>query len=160
MAEQDTEGTPEKFFDIRKLYVKDASLEAPNSPATFPEATGQAWKPDIQVELDYASSQAGESLHEVVLSVTVIAKQEGTTAYLVEIHQAGLFVAQGFSSDEIEHLLATFCPATLFPFVREAIADMVGRAGFPRLYIRPVNFDVLHMQRTRADAQSSGETSA
>jgi len=32
------------------------------------------------------------------------------------------------------------CPAIIFPYVRETIADITRRAGFPPLHLNPVNF--------------------
>jgi preprotein translocase subunit SecB len=160
MAEEDTSGTQEKIFDIRKIYVKDASLEAPNSPAMFPEASGQEWSPEVQIQLASAATKVGDDLHEVVLTITATANVDASTAYLIEVHQAGLFITRGFSGEELGHLLGSFCPTTLFPFAREAIASMVGKAGYPKLYIKPVNFDVLYMQkmqRIQAETGHAGE---
>lgn len=160
MSEQDTAGTQERIFDIRKIYLKDASLEAPNSPAMFPEASGRAWEPEVQVQIESGATKIGDDLHEVVLVVTVTARLETSTAFLIEIHQAGLFITRGFSGEELGHLLGSFCPATLFPFAREAIAGMVGKAGYPQLYIKPVNFDMLYMQkmqRAQAEAEKARE---
>lgn len=160
MAEQDTSGASEKIFDIRKIYVKDASLEAPNSPAMFPEASGQDWNPEVQIQLESGATKVGNDLHEVILTITATAKMEASTVYLIEVHQAGLFITQGFAGDELGHLLGSFCPSTLFPFAREAIASMVGKAGYPKLYIKPVNFDVLYMQkmqRAQTEAETTGE---
>jgi len=157
MAENDTTSSPERRFDIHKIYIKDASLETPNSPGIF----SQEWRPEIGVQLESTASKVSDDLHEVVLSVTVTAKLGEATAYLVEIQQAGLFVAQGFSDDELGHLLGSFCPGTLFPFTREAIASLVGKAGFPKLYLKPVNFDAIYLQqrqRHQVAAKDAGTT--
>jgi preprotein translocase subunit SecB len=157
MAENDTTGSPERRFDIHKIYVKDASLETPNSPGIF----SHEWKPEIGIQLESNSTKVSEGLHEVVLSVTVTAKLGESTAYLVEVQQAGLFMTQGFNDDEMGHLLGSFCPGTLFPFTREAIASLVGKAGFPKLYLKPVNFDAIYMQqrqRLHVPAEDAGST--
>lgn len=163
MAEQDSAKIPEKIFDIRKIYVKDASLEAPNSPAMFPEALDMAWNPEVHVQVDHSASRVGDDVHEVILTITVTVKFEASTIYLIEVHQAGLFVTRGFENEELGHLLGAFCPSTLFPFARESIAGLVGKAGYPELYIKPINFDVLYMQkmqRAREDADNAGEAAS
>ena len=99
-------------------------------------------------------------MHEVMLTVTVTAKVEEQTAYLVEVQQAGIFQVAGFEEGQIGHLLGSFCPNILFPYVREAISDLVARGGFPQMLLQPVNFDALyaqHMQQQQEQAQAQQE---
>ena len=85
------QATNQQQFAIQKIYIKDASLESPNSPAIFQE--GQ-WQPEVNVQINTAAKSAAENLHEVVLTITVTAKQNGKTAFLVEVKQAGLLVVE------------------------------------------------------------------
>ncbi len=130
-------------FSIEKLYLKDTSFEAPNSPAVF----AGAWEPDINLQLGTGARSVAEHVYEVVLSLTVTAKLSDKTAYLVEVHQAGLFMMQGFSERDSSYMLGSYCPNLLFSFAREAIAGLVGKGGFPALYLTPMNFDALYAQR-------------
>jgi len=130
-------------FVIQKIYVKDVSFETPNSPAIFTETK---WEPAVNVQLNSRAAPMADQMHEVVLSVTVTAKLGDKTAYLVEVQQAGVFRAEGFEQAQLNHLLGSFCPNILFPYVREAISDMVTRGGFPQLLLAPVNFDALYAQ--------------
>jgi len=130
-------------FTMQRIYTKDVSLETPNSPAVFT----QQWQPKIDVQLNYHSQSVAQDLYEVVVAVTVTATHEEKTAFLVEVNQAGLFGIKGFQEQQLSQVLGAFCPNILFPYAREAISDLVSRAGFPQLLLAPVNFDQLYLQR-------------
>ena len=115
-------------FGIQKIYVKDASLEIPNAPQIFLEQG----TPAVSVEVHSKAEQIGESMYEVVLTVTVTSKLEDEkTVFLVEAGQAGIFQIENVPQGDIEPLLGVACPNILFPYVREAVSDLVTRAGFP-----------------------------
>ncbi|MCI0508157.1 MAG: protein-export chaperone SecB [Gammaproteobacteria bacterium] len=144
-------------FVMQKIYVKDVSFETPNTPEVFT----QEWKPDVNVELDTKGKQIAPDVHEVVLGVTVTVKMGDKVAYLIEIHQAGIFTIKGFADGDRGAMLGSYCPNVLFPFAREAISDLVTKGGFPQLLLAPVNFDAIyheHLQRIRA--QSSEQKNA
>jgi len=137
----------EQQFALQKIYLKDISFETPNSPEIFTEE----WKPDVNVELQTAGKPLTDEVMEVVLTVTVTAKLGDKVAYLIEVHQAGVFTIIGFSDDERTHMQGSYCPNILFPYAREAVSDLIGKGGFPQLLLAPVNFDALlsqHKQQT------------
>lgn len=136
-------------FNLQKIYLKDTSFETPNSPAVFTEK----WEPAVNIELQTSGKPLSDDVHEVVLTVTVTAKLGDKTAYLVEVHQGGVFTATGFEGEELGHLLGSYCPNILFPYAREAISDIVAKGGFPQLLLTPVNFDALYAQHK----QQAGE---
>lgn len=143
---------------INKLYVKDISVETPNSPSIF--MTHVQSQPHVDFRINTGTSTIQENLHEVVLSVTVTVKMDNTIAFLVEVQQAGLFQISGFPQQQLHYLLGSYCPNLLFPFAREAVSDLVTRGGFPPLLLEPVNFDALYaqqMQRLREQQQAGGE---
>lgn len=129
-------------FAIQRIYVKDLSFETPNSPAVFREQ----WQPEVNVELNTSGNPLDEGVYEVVLSLTVSAKLGEQTAYLAEVQQAGVFTIGGFDEQELNHMLGSFCPGTLFPYAREVVSDLVNRGSFPQLLLAPVNFDALYAQ--------------
>lgn len=150
MSEQEA---PQKQISIQKLYLKDFSFEAPNTPKIFGE---KDWKPKTNLNLRSAHAAVGEDIHEVVLTITVEAKQDDTTLFLVEVHQAGLFLVSGYTAEEFDAIVGSFCPGTLFPFAREAIASVVARGGFPEFLLQPINFDALYAEsRRQAAAQAA-----
>lgn len=139
----------EQQFAIQRLYIKDLSVECPNSPAIFLEN----WEPDMNLDLAVdGKNELSEGVREVVLTVTVTVKVKDKTAFLVEVQQAGIFTAAGFPEDQMKHLLGSFCPNILYPYAREAITDAVVKAGFPQLYLAPVNFDALLEQQQQQEA--------
>jgi preprotein translocase subunit SecB len=138
--------TPSQQLEIQKIYLKDVSLETPNSPMIFTEQ----WQPETSVQLDNVSEQLADYVYEVLLTLTVTAKLGEKTAYLVEIQQAGIFTVQGFTDEQLGHVLGAFCPNTLFPFAREVLASMVSKGGFPPLLLNPINFDALYLQRLQS----------
>ncbi len=141
----------EQKFGIQRIYVKDISFEAPNSPTSFNEK----WEPQLNVEINTQANQLNEGLFEVVLSVTVTAKLGEKIAYLVEAQQAGIFEMSGFDEQQMGHMIHSFCPNTLFPYARELVADIVNRGSFPQLNLAPVNFDALYNDHLQKKAEGA-----
>ena len=144
-AQQPPKDANTPHFEIQRIYVKDISYEAPNTPHTFNEE----WKPEVQLNLETKSSRIQDNVHEVVLSVTATVNSGKKTAFLIEIHYAGIFMIAGLPSVELRQMLGSFCPNILFPYVREIISDIVVRGGFPQLLLAPVNFDALYAQHMK-----------
>ena len=130
-------------FGIEKLYVKDASIEVPNAPQVYTNRTA----PQVSVELANSASKLDNGVFEVSIKVTVTAKIEESTAFLVEVTQAGIFGIRGIPDENLEMILAITCPNILFPYAREAVSDMVTRAGFMPILLNPINFEALYAQQ-------------
>lgn len=140
-------------FAIQRIYVKDISFEAPNSPAIF----RKDWQPEVKLDLDTRSEKLDDNTFEVVLSLTVTATIGEETAFLCEVQQAGIFSIPTVSDAQMAHMLAAFCPNILFPYAREAVSSLVNRGTFPQLNLAPVNFDALfaqYVQQRQAEAQA------
>ena len=142
-------------FSIQKIYLKDVSFESPNAPGVFTEGE---WKPEMNVQINTEVKSIGDDRHEVTLMVTVTAKQQEKTAFLVEVRQAGIFHLMGFEAEQLGGMLGAYCPETLFPYAREAISDIVTKGGFPQLLLSPVNFNALYMQHQQQQAQAAPDT--
>ena len=146
------EGGEEPIFEIKKVYTKDMSLETPNSPQLFTVE----WNPDVNVQLHTDANRLDEQFFEVTLTVTVTTKLEERTAYLVEVQQAGIFQLAGIGDDDLGPVLGSMCPGILFPYAREAVSDLITRAGFQPMLLTPVNFDAMYYQHVMSQAE--GET--
>lgn len=147
--------TAERQIGIQKIYVKDFSFESPQSPAVF---SGNDWKPQTNLNLSSSHSVIQDNLNEVLLTITVEAKQDDKTLFLTEIQQAGLFHIAGYTEEELGAVIGSFCPSILFPYAREAIASVISRGGFPEFLLQPINFDALYAQSMQqADGDSSAE---
>lgn len=153
----EAEQTPQPFFNLERVYLKDASVEVPNAPAIFFEQE----VPKIEVQLQNRGNQVGEGVYEGVLTITVTAKINERTVYLTEVAQAGLFRINNIPPETMELVLQITCPTILFPYAREAVASMIGRAGFAPLHLAPVNFEALYQQqRAQAAAQAAAPQTA
>lgn len=153
MAENENQAQ-QQTFDIQRVYIKDTSFESPNAPAIFRDE----WQPEVNIDLQTKSAPLEGDAHEVVLTVTVTAKKESKTIFLVEVQQAGIFTITGFDKDQLSHMLGSFCPNILFPYAREVVSDISVRGGFPPLYLTPVNFDALYAQHLEQQKQVEGGT--
>lgn len=151
MSSEQSNQPGNQHFDIQRIYIKDVSFEAPDTPEVFT----QEWKPEVNLQLNSQGRPVGDKHYEVVLSITVTVKNHDKTAFLVEIQQAGVFQMEGFGQQELGGMLGSFCPNILFPYAREAISDLVTRGGFPQLLLAPVNFDALYAEHLRKQAEQA-----
>lgn len=149
-----TEKNAPQQLEVLKIYVRDASLEVPNAPNIYNEQR----QPEINIQIATRSTQVADTIHEVILTLTVTAKIEDTTAYLVELHQAGVFSLQNLTEQQQGPTLGIVCPGALFPFAREALASLISKGGFPPLLLNPVNFDALYRQRQNKPPASPPES--
>ena len=129
-------------FGIEKIYVKDLSLEIPNAPRIFLERE----TPEVNIQLHTKGERVDEGMYEVLLTVTVTAKVKEKTLFLVEVGQAGIFQIRNVPEAEMDPVLGIGCPNILFPYLREAVSDIVTRAGFHAVILNPVNFEALYHQ--------------
>ena len=144
---------PQQQFSLQRIYTKDLSFESPTSPAVF----RQQWQPKVSVDMNTKSDKVDEEgNYEVVLTITVTAKLEEETAFLVEVQQAGIFFVQGIEGENLRAVLSTAAPNILFPYLRESIDNIVVKGGFPPVQLAPVNFDALY-QQALAQAQQQGQ---
>ncbi|MDG1865831.1 MAG: protein-export chaperone SecB [Woeseiaceae bacterium] len=146
---------PSKQIIIQKLYIKDASFESPNTPNVF---KGAEWNPKTDLNLSSTHVPHEDDTHEVILTITVEAKDEDNVIFLVELKQAGLFQITGYEKEELETIIGIFCPNTLFPYAREAIANIITKGGFPEFLLQPINFDALYKESKRRATTQSEET--
>jgi preprotein translocase subunit SecB len=142
---ENTAAPEQALFNIEKLYVKDLSLEVPHAPGIFLERE----TPQIELQLNTASTPVEEGVFEVVVTVTVTAKlaEKDKVMFLVEAKQAGIFQVRNIPNGEIEPILAVVCPNILYPYLREVVSDVVVRAGFAPVILNPINFDALYQQQ-------------
>ena len=144
---------PQPSFQIEKLYVKDLSLEVPNAPQVFM----QAESPQLEIAVRNEAMQFADGLIEVTVTVTVTARSGEKTVFLAEVAQAGIFSARGIAPQDLDPLLGIACPTILFPYVREAISDLVTRAGFPVVVLARVSFEQIYMERRQQQAAAEAK---
>jgi len=138
------------MLSIQSVYLKDCSYEAPKGP----RIEGN-WSPQISLDINTTANVVAPEMNEVVLTVTVGAKQGETTAFLVEVKQAGLFVMRNLSAEDMRRAIGTICPNVLFPYARVAVSNLVTQGGFPNFVLPPVDFNEL-FARGLAQQQAQG----
>lgn len=143
-------------LDIQRIYVKDVSFEAPNSPEIF----RQEWKPELSFDLNTESKKIADDLYEVCLNISVESTmlESKDTVFICEVKQAGIFLIKGLNEAQMAHCLNSHCPNILYPYARELISNMVARGTFPALNLNPINFDALFMEYLQK-SQEAQETS-
>ena len=140
-------------FAMQRIYTKDLSFESPATPGVFKKQ----WQPAINVDLNTKSDKIDDSGNfEVVLSVTITAKVDDETAFLVEVQQGGIFLINGIEGDDLRRVLGTAAPNILFPYARETIDNLCVKGGFPPIMLAPVNFDALYQQALAQSAAQQG----
>jgi len=133
-----------------KMYWKDASLQVPLGIKIFQHE----WSPEVNLEMNTQSKPLTEAnTHEVAVKVKCTVKCKDATAFVVEVEQAGVFMLTDLDEAATHHALGAFCPSLLYPFLREAVGDLIVRAGFPQLNLAPINFDAVYQQQLQGTEQ-------
>ena len=145
-------------FAMQRIYTKDLSFESPSTPGIFKTQ----WQPQVNVDLNTKSDKIDEEGNfEVVLTVTITAKVEDQTAFLIEVQQAGIFFIKGFEGENLRRLLGTAAPNILFPYARETIDTVCVKGAFPAVMLAPVNFEALYQQAlTQKQSAEEGASEA
>ena len=152
MAEQQAD----PVFQIQRVYLKDVSLEQPNSPAILLEQQ----QPNVDIQLAVAHEVVGEGVFEVSVTATVHTQIGDRTVFLVEAKQAGIFEIRNVPDEQMGQIVGIACPQIVYPYLRGNVADVVQRAGFPPVHLAEINFQMLYQQQLEAAAAQAGVQSA
>ena len=148
MADQDQ--TP--VFQIQRIYLKDLSLEQPNSPQVLLEQT----QPQVDIQLAMAAEVVADGVFEVTVTATVTTKVGERVLFLVEAKQAGIFEIRNVPAEQQQGILGVMCPQMLYPYLRAIVSDVCTRAGFPPILLAEVNFQAMFEAQRQAQAQGNG----
>ena len=144
MADQDP------VFQIQRVYLKEASLEQPNSPAILLEQE----QPNVDIQLGVEASPVAEGVFEVCVTATVQTKIKDRTVFLVECKQAGIFEIRNLPDEQLGPIMGLACPQIVYPYLRGNVADVITRAGFPPVHLAEINFQAMYEQQ-QAQAASA-----
>jgi preprotein translocase subunit SecB len=138
----------EPVFQIQRVYLKEASLEQPNSPAILLVQE----QPTVDIQLGVSAEPAAEGVFEVCVSATVQTKINDKTVFLVECKQAGIFEIRNLPDEQMGPVMGIACPQIVYPYLRANVADLINRAGFPPVHLSEINFQAMYeqQQQTRA----------
>jgi preprotein translocase subunit SecB len=143
--------TQDPVFQIQRVYLKEASLEQPNSPAILLEQE----QPTVDIQLGVNASPVGEGVFEVTVTATVQTKIKEKTVFLVEASQAGIFEIRNLSQDQMGPIMGIACPQIVYPYLRGNVADLIQRAGFPPVHLSEINFQAMYEQQQAAQSEQS-----
>ena len=149
--------TPDPVFQIQRIYLKESSLEQPNSPAILLEQES----PTVDIQLAVNASPAADGIFEVIVTATVHTKIKDKTVFLVEVRQAGIFEIRNLSDEQMAPIMGIACPQIVYPYLRGNVADLIQRAGFPPVHLAEINFQAMFEQQQAQQAQAavpSGDT--
>ncbi|MFT3928854.1 MAG: protein-export chaperone SecB [Spongiibacteraceae bacterium] len=149
MSDNQAAAAQEQQFALQRIYMKDCSFEAPLGAKAFTKQ----WQPQVSVDLNTAAERVEGDNFEVVLTITITAKLGEETAFLIEIHQAGIFHIKGLDGEQLRRVLMIVCPNILFPYAREAVDSLAIRGSFPPMSLQPVNFEAVYLQSQQQAAQ-------
>ena len=149
------EATPDPIFQIQRVYLKDLSLEQPNSP----EILLNQEQPGVDIQLGVEATPVADGLFEVTVTATIHAKIADKTVFLVEAKQAGIFEIRNISGEQMAPLMGIACPQIVYPYLRGNVADVIQRGGFPPVHLAEINFQAMYEQQ-QAEAAAAAATPA
>lgn len=144
------------LFNIQRVYLKDASLEQPNSPAVFLNEE----KPTVEISLNVGAENVTEGIFEVSVAATVQTKVKDKTVFLCECKEAGIFEIRNVPEDQMGPLLGVACPQIVYPYLRANVADLIQRGGFPPVHLAEINFQAMYEQQQEAAHANHGDHAA
>lgn len=143
-------------FNIQRIYLKEASLEQPNSPQILRESE----QPSVDIQLGVQAQTLEEGLYEVAVTATVQTQIKDKTVFLVEAKQAGIFDIRNIPQEQMSQILGIACPQIIYPYLRGNVADVIQRAGFPPVHLSEINFQAMFEQQQRAQAELAAQQAA
>jgi preprotein translocase subunit SecB len=137
-------------FQIQRVYLKDLSLEQPNSPAILTSTE----QPSVDIQLAVGMEQVADGIVEVTVTATVTTKLADSVVFLVEAKQAGIFEVRNLPEDQMGPVIGIACPQIIYPYLRGNVADVIQRAGFPPVHLAEINFQAMYEQQQQQAAGS------
>ena len=141
-------------FQIQRVYLKDLSLEQPNSPTILLEQE----QPSVDIQLGVEATPVVEGIFEVAVTATVQTKIQDKTVFLVEAKQAGIFEIRNVPEEQMGVVVGVACPQIVYPYLRASVADVITRAGFPPVHLAEINFQAMYEQQQAAAAEAANST--
>ena len=145
------EANLEPVFQIQRVYLKDVSLEQPNSP----EILMQQEQPSVDIQLGIETKPVVDGVFEVTVTATVHTKIDDKTVFMVEAKQAGIFEVRNIDPEQMGSILGIACPQIVYPYLRGNVADVIQRAGFPPVHLAEINFQAMYQQQVEAATQAA-----
>ena len=145
--------TPDAVFQIQRVYLKEASLEQPNSPGILLEQAS----PSVDIQLGVEGTPIAEGMYEVAVTATVHTKIDDKTVFLVEAKQAGIFEIRNLPQEQMGAIMGIACPQIIYPYLRSNVADIIQRGGFPPVHMSEINFQAMYEQQQAQQAAAPAQ---
>jgi len=145
--------TPDAVFQIQRVYLKEASLEQPNSPGILLEQAS----PSVDIQLGVEGTPIAEGMYEVAVTATVHTKIDDKTVFLVEAKQAGIFEIRNLPEGQLQPVTGIACPQIIYPYLRGNVADIIQRGGFPPVHMSEINFQAMYEQQQAQQAAAPAQ---
>jgi preprotein translocase subunit SecB len=145
--------TPEAVFQIQRVYLKEASLEQPNSPGILLEQA----TPSVDIQLGVEGTPISEGMYEVAVTATVHTRIDDKTVFLVEAKQAGIFEIRNLPPEQMGAIMGIACPQIIYPYLRSNVADIIQRGGFPPVHMSEINFQAMYEQQQAQQAAAPAQ---
>jgi len=145
--------TPDAVFQIQRVYLKEASLEQPNSPGILLEQAS----PSVDIQLGVEGTPSAEGMYEVAVTATVHTKIDDKTVFLVEAKQAGIFEIRHLPEEQMGAIMGIACPQIIYPYLRSNVADIIQRGGFPPVHMSEINFQAMYEQQQAQQAAAPAQ---
>jgi preprotein translocase subunit SecB len=143
--------TQDPVFQIQRIYLKESSLEQPNSPAILLEQE----QPTVDIQLGINAGPVADGIFEVTVTATVQTKIKDKTVFLVEAKQAGIFEIRNLTDEQMGPIMGIACPQIVYPYLRGNVADLIQRGGFPPVHLAEINFQAMYEQQQAQQAQQA-----
>ena len=147
----DADATP--VFQIQRVYLKESSLEQPNSPGILLVQE----QPTVDIQLGVNAEPVADGIYEVSVTATVQTKIKDKTVFLVEVKQAGIFEIRNLAPEQISQIMGISCPQIVYPYLRGNVADLIQRGGFPPVHLSEINFQAMFEQQQQQAASALPE---
>ena len=138
-------------FQIQRVYLKEASLERPNSPASLQEQE----QPSVDIQLGVEANPVADGVYEICVTATVQTKIKDKTVFLVEVKQAGIFEIRNVPAEQMNAIMGIACPQIVYPYLRSNVADLIQRGGFPPVHLAEINFQAMYEQQQAQAAEDA-----
>jgi len=145
--------TPDAVFQIQRVYLKEASLEQPNSPGILLEQAS----PSVDIQLGVEGTPIADGMYEVAVTATVHTKIDDKTVFLVEAKQAGIFEIRNLPEGQMGAIMGIACPQIIYPYLRSNVADIIQRGGFPPVHMSEINFQAMYEQQQAQQAAAPAQ---
>lgn len=143
------EAATEAHFQCRILsqYIRDLSFESPSIDRAL---EGPGANPNLELEVNVNARSVKEHHFQSEIEFRAKASDDQGTIYQMECTYGGVFLIQNITLEDLEPFMLVNCPSMLFPFLRRIIADLTREGGFPPLFLDPIDFGALYVNRKQA----------